>query len=135
LLAIDWLMRARTPTGRARGGLALAIITGSELLLGHPQRVYFPLLAEGLYAALVWSEMRGWQRWLPALVAANVLGIGLGAVQLLPTAEALAHSVGDAPTSESLAMFSLPPRNIDLWLVPYLYKTRVFAPAEKQFRA
>jgi hypothetical protein len=64
LLAIDWLMRARTPTGRAWGGLALAVVTGSELLLGYPQYVYFSLLAEGLYAALVWSEMRGWPRWL-----------------------------------------------------------------------
>lgn len=131
LLAIDWLMRAQTPTGRAWGGLALAVVTGSELLLGYPQYVYFSLLAEGLYAALVWSEMRGWPRWLPALVAAKVLGIGLGAVQLLPTADALADSVRDAPTPEFLAMLSLPPRNIVLWLVPYLYKTRVFAPAEE----
>ena len=60
---------------------------------------------------------------MPALVAAKVLGIGLGAVQLLPTADALADSVRDAPTPEFLAMLSLPPRNIVLWLVPYLYKT------------
>jgi hypothetical protein len=131
LLAIDGLMRARTSTGRAWGGLALAAVTGSELLLGYPQYVYFSLWAEGLYAALVWFERRGWPRWLPALVAAKVLGIGLGAVQLLPTADAVADSVRDAPTPEFLGMLSLPPRNIVLWLVPYLYRTRVFAPAEE----
>lgn len=130
LLAIDLAMKAPTPVRRAWGGAALAAVTGSELLLGHPQTVFISLLIQGLYTALVWTEIRGWPRWLPTLAAAKVLGLALAAVQLLPTASVKSDSVIDERTPEYLATLSLPPRNIVLSLVPYLYSTRVYAPAE-----
>ncbi|MEW4569060.1 hypothetical protein AB1L88_14445 [Tautonia sp. JC769] len=131
LLAIDAIMRRDSARGRAWPGVALAVITGSQLLLGYPQAVFFSMILEGLYVASAWAELRGWPRWLPALVFAKVLGLGLGAVQVLPSWGALAESERSAPTAEFLGMLSLPPANAMQWLVPYLFESRVYAPAEE----
>ncbi|WP_152051347.1 hypothetical protein [Tautonia marina] len=130
LLAIDAIMRGDSARSRAWPGAALAAITGSQLLLGYPQAVFFSTIIEGLYAASVWVELRGRPRWLTALVCAKVLGLGLGAVQVLPSWGALAESERSAPTAEFLGMLSLPPANTIQWLVPYLFESRVYAPGE-----
>ncbi|WP_169976907.1 YfhO family protein [Tautonia rosea] len=130
LLAIDLIMRSESARSRSWPGAALAAITGSQLLLGYPQVVFFSMMIEGLYAASVWFEVRGRPRWLTALVVAKVLGLGLGAVQVLPSWGALAESERSAPTAEFLGMLSLPPTNTVQWLVPYLFESRVYAPAE-----
>lgn len=131
LLAIDGLLRAGTAAGRARAGALLAIVTGSQVLLGYPQYLMFSMIAEATYGAATWLEVRGRPRWLPALGFAMALGLGIGAVQLLPTRAALEHSLRAEPTPEYLATLSLPPRNAAIWLVPYLYESRSFAPAEE----
>lgn len=130
LLAIDRLLRAEEPRTRARAGAGLALVTGSQLLLGYPQYVLFSLVIETAYVVAVGIERRGRLLRLPSLATAMLLGLALGAVQLLPSREALALSQRAELPRVVMAMFSLPPKNLMLWLVPYLSTTRVHAPAE-----
>ena len=89
LCAIDLAMRTvdgREPSRRAQVGasLAIALLTASQLLLGHPQHVYFSCLIEGMYVLFLLPGLRN--RWvLPLLVGSKALALMMGAVQVLPT--------------------------------------------------
>ena len=93
LVVVRHLMqRART------GDLAvLAVVTGFLLLAGHAQTAYYVLLASGLYALWLGIGQRplavkvAARRWVLAGLAI-VLGVGLAAVQLAPTADLLLRS-------------------------------------------
>jgi hypothetical protein len=83
--------------------LGVSLLTGSQLLLGYPQYVWFSLLAEALWTLLLLGQRRG-GRWFSCLLTlgwAKLLGLLLAAVQVLPTLDALMHStraqVGVAP--------------------------------------
>jgi hypothetical protein len=70
----------------------LAVLTGSQLLLGSPQALSYSLFAEALFAVfLAWHRRPRWTFW-PAWLAANLLGLLIGAVQLLATQTLLANS-------------------------------------------
>lgn len=117
LWAIDVVLvdSRRRRVSMAMAGIAL--LTGSQLLLGYPQYVWFSLLTEAAYAVFVFSRRKyvarkgchgrstcaggagrtdgPWAR----LVIAKSCGLLLGGVQLLPTLDALAlsASVGRRP--------------------------------------
>ena len=99
---------------------AMAAILASEFLLGFPQGVWWNLItltAFGVYRA---HETR---RWRPLLScgAAVALGILLGGIQLLPSADAAAHSVRAGLSHEFALTYSLHPHNlIQLWS-PYFF--------------
>jgi hypothetical protein len=81
-------------TGRVRWRAAagVGLLTGSQVLLGHPQVLSYSLLSEGLYALFLLPEATGrWHAGL-ALGAAKVLGLAVGGVQLLATLSFLANS-------------------------------------------
>jgi hypothetical protein len=122
-VCVDAIVRPRPGerSGRVLAGLALVI--GSQILLGYPQYVWLSLLATAAYAA----AFAGSSRWtaLPALAAATVVGALLGAVQLLPTYDALKESTRAAPTLEFRAERSLPPPNLLQPIAPYLFAGRV----------
>ncbi len=70
----------------------VALLTGSQLLLGAPQAMSFSLLAEGLFVLfLAWHRRSRWTFW-PAWITANLLGLAIGSVQLLATHALLANS-------------------------------------------
>ena len=61
LVAIDVELRSDDRRQKAWAGAAIALLTGSQLLLGYPQFVWFSWLAEIAY--LVWratAKRRGW---------------------------------------------------------------------------
>lgn len=120
LLCVDGVLRGR---GRMSAGLGLALLTGSQLLLGYPQYVWFCGLVEIGYVVLLTREV-GWRR-VHKFVGLKALGVLIGAVQLLPTFEALAGSERADPTQAFRYSGSLHPLNLlQLWS-PYLFESRV----------
>ena len=108
----------------------IALLTGSQLLLGYPQYVWFSLLIEGGYAAFVLHAQRFASRarvrsmrhladcigcvtatW-PRLVIAQVAGLLLGGVQLVPTLDAWLHSARQAADPQFALWGSLHPANL-----------------------
>jgi len=124
LLCIDVL--AVDPDRRkvlwARAGVSL--LTASQLLLGHPQSVLFSVLIEGLYLVLHIGRTRSVGVALDYAVA-KLVGLMLGAVQLLPTFESLRHSTRSALDLTTMldhrASFSLHPLNLLLLVCPYAF--------------
>ncbi|MBM3135855.1 MAG: YfhO family protein, partial [Chloroflexi bacterium] len=115
LLTFDLAYRRRSLAWGLGAGLVLAMV----LLAGHTQEAYMTLVALGLFA--LWRALtagpapRG--RWLRLRVAAGLLilvllvGLGLAAVQLLPTAELSLLSVrGGGMSYREATSFSLDPR-------------------------
>lgn len=84
LVAIDWAIRSRTAAGRRLATAAIALITGSEMLLAFPQAWWYSAIAASMFAVcLLVGQRAGWRAWL-AIGGGVVLGLGLGAVQLFP---------------------------------------------------
>lgn len=177
LWAIDILI-ARPSGARAAPWGLVALLTGSQLLLGYPQYVWFSLLAEGAYllpaillhrakgeaigpqkdgatrrtsarpvfpatttsgqglTILVANERGQAAPASPATVpsagnqlacvaAAKLVGLAIGAAQLLPTADALLHSARTSAGAEFANTGALDPLNLLQLLAPYLFHTRV----------
>jgi len=110
----------------ARAGIAL--LTGSQLLLGYPQYVWFSLLTEaayGLFLTLGPGASKGsGNRWW-RLATAKGIGLMLGGVQLLPTLDALGHSARRAAGGAFADWGSLHPLNLVQLIAPYLFTNRV----------
>jgi hypothetical protein len=121
---------------------AMALLTGSQLLLGYPQYVWFSLIAELSYTIYVLSVRRYAPRsgcdtdmhcrkcvgchastW-PDLILAKVIGLFIGGVQLLPTVDALFHSTRESAGAAYSAMGSLHPLNLMQLAAPYLFLNR-----------
>ena len=130
LFAIDFLIRPATKaTHHILAFAAISLLTGSQLLLGYPQYVLFSLLVEAGFA--VWlalstaistrSAIHAIVRW----IAAVAIGFLVGAIQLLPTIDALQHSVRQTTSAEFAAQGSLHPLNLLQLIAPYLFETRV----------
>lgn len=141
LWAIDVVLRPTSRRAAAVATVGVALLTGSQLLLGYPQYVWFSLLAEAVYASWPWWRWRVGQAsslgvqagrlhyaragaWRLLLVA-QVLGLMIGAVQLLPTAESLSTSVRQATDARFALSGSLAPANFVQLVAPYLLGTRV----------
>ncbi|QDV37853.1 YfhO family protein [Tautonia plasticadhaerens] len=121
LWLIDRLFRG---TGRpALDGAGLALLTGSGLLLGHPQTAWYVKLVEGAYVLFLALETGRWRRvaWYAGSVGIGVL---LGGVQLLPTWEALALSRRATLPAGSITMGSLHPLNLVQLVAPYVFLER-----------
>ena len=124
LAAIDVVLRTTSRRALALGQLAVSLATGSQLLAGHPQFVWYSLLAELAFVA--WRLRNGgrWRR-IPVLGWATILGVLLGAIQVLPTLHALAGSDRGSPSRDFPLVFSLERANlIQLWS-PYALNGRV----------
>lgn len=105
--------------------LATALLTGSQLLLGYPQYVWFSLLAEGAYAVFMMTRHRRTLAFLAGLASAKVVGVLIAAIQLLPTIDALMHSARRTVGPDFANWGSLHPLNLVQWIAPYLYAWRV----------
>jgi hypothetical protein len=115
IVAIDVVLRTTNKWKLAAAQLSISLLTGSQLLLGQPQYVWFSVLAEGLFVLWFLKDSVNWWRLL-ILVLAKLVGIMLGAVQLLPTMDVLSHSVRINPSLDFVLRFSLHPVNlVQLW--------------------
>lgn len=124
LVCIDLVLRSDDRRHVAWAKLAIALLTLSQVLLGHPQFVIYCLMIEGAYAVFVTLHSRR-LRPLISLAEAKLLGLLAGAVQLLPTWEALKDSERARPGAEFLAEGSLHPANLLQLVGPYAFKARV----------
>lgn len=108
---------------------SLALLTGSQWLLGYPQYVLYSGVAELVFLAclirnaeLIWRQaaqpVAGW-------LTAKSLGLIIGGVQLGATFDALADSVRQSVDASFAASGSLHPLNLVQLVAPYLFQTRV----------
>ncbi len=117
-----------SPQAAVFARLSIGILTSSQLLLGHPQTVWFSMIVESAYVlGLVWRRRCGFTG-LACLVAAKGLGILGGAIQWLPTLDSVSGSIRNRSTWESLTVGSLHPLNLIVPLAPYLFSARVYGP-------
>jgi len=132
--------------GRRRVALAAAgyaLLTGSQLLVGYPQYVWFSLLTEAAFVAFVALRRRyepragclycancgdcvgcdhlPWSR----VALAKLCGLLIGWVQVLPTVDALAHAAQRGAGSVFAESGSLNPANLLQLLAPYWFTDRV----------
>lgn len=137
LLALDVMMLDADRQHVAIGQLGVALLTGSQLLLGYPQYVWFSLLAETAYLCYLamdradLTQRHGIAR-RPAVqtgirwALAKTAGALLGAVQILPTFDVLNESVRQSVDAAYTSWGSLHPLNLLQLVAPYLYITHVF---------
>ncbi len=125
LLAIDWALTERWPTRVAAAILLIALLTGSELLLGHPQSVWLVGVVEVAYVLFLLTSTLGWWRW-PALAAAKLAGVAIGCVQLWPTWQLLSESRRETTDEAFRGAWSLHPVNLLQMVSPYLFPDRVY---------
>jgi hypothetical protein len=125
LVAVDAVVRPRMRARRGWALIGIALLIGSQLLLGYPQFAWITWLVAAAYAT-AFSTSASWAA-LPTLASAALVGVLLGAVQLLPTYGALKDSVRAAPSREFRAERSLPPANLLQPIAPYFFAGRVLS--------
>ena len=115
LAAADLLIVDDGRASRRLGFAAVALILGSEFLIGFPQAVWWNGLALLAFAAGRAAETRRWRAMLP-LGGAVALGVLLGGIQVLPSADAIAYSDRAALGADFTLTYSLHPLNlVQLW--------------------
>lgn len=122
LLAVaDVLIADERRRARLLAFAAMAMILGSEFLLGFPQAVLWNLMALTAFGVFRAGETGRWRQLLPC-AAAVAIGVLLGGVQLVPSADAVAHSVRMGLSREFALTFSMHPFNLlQLWS-PYFFE-------------
>ena len=105
-----------------RGTGLIGLLIGSQLLLGHPQSVWFSALIYAAYTAHLITADRPW-RWMVGrtLACGAVLGVLIGAVQMLATLDAAAQSNRPAFDVDFATQYSLRPLHLLHLLHPYLF--------------
>ena len=143
LWAIDIALLESRRQRVALAGALVALLTGSQLLLGYPQYVWFSfatefsytifLLTAHKYSARTGCDLRDacdhcvgctTSMW-PRLVIAKGIGLLLGGIQILPTLDAWQHSARLSSDSGFVYWGSLHPLNLLQLLAPYLFVDRV----------
>ncbi|MGA2063828.1 MAG: hypothetical protein ABSG86_02615 [Thermoguttaceae bacterium] len=143
LAMIDVILVDARRSRVAAAQMVLALATGSQILLGCPQYVWFSLLAEIAYVVLLlrvrqYMPRNGcevvlscrdcvgcYHNALPRVILAKGLGLLVGGVQLVPTLDALGQSTRQAAAGAAAAG-GLDPINLVQLVAPYLPAQRVF---------
>jgi len=125
LAAVNWAVGAPTAARRRLACAAIALLTGSQVLLGHPQALWFSLLTGSLFALFMLVGQRaGWGAWA-AVLGGTSLGLCIGAVQLFTTYSMLTSSVRATVDDGFRAWGSAPPRSLWGVIAPYVLWDRV----------
>lgn len=124
LWALDVAILDPRPSRRVGAEIAVALLTASQLLLGYPQYVWFSLLAEAVYVAiLVARTTHGRAATLFRLGAALAAGFLLGATQLLATWDALADSTrAAAAAAEAPEVGAVAPLDLAQIVAPHVFQ-------------
>ncbi|HKP63145.1 MAG TPA: YfhO family protein [Polyangiales bacterium] len=121
LWSMRWLERDRPARDRVFGAAVIALLTGSQYLLSHPQTLWFSLLTMGIYAVFLLTSRRlnGWG--LAALAGAQLLAAAIGAAQTYAMYSALAASTR-AADDPGLAYFgAMRPLELVSTLLPAIH--------------
>ncbi len=138
LLMVELTIQQHPVLGRATviPWIALgALGLGCEILAGHVEFTYYALLVMGFWAAcrlgyILWAQWRGgkigWRNCLvkPAfyLITLVVLGLGIGAIQFIPTLELASHNFREGSVSfDTVRGYAYPARHVLAFLMPNLY--------------
>lgn len=121
LFALDAALRSANARARAWARLGLAALVASQVLLAHPQAMWWTALVLIGYTLLLGRRVWTW-RGLAGVAAAGAAGLLLGAAQLLPTLDWLRHS--DRPQFDltRLGEWSLPPGRLLEFFAPGLHQ-------------
>ena len=115
LVAADVLITDDRPRAQAGAFAAIAVIVASELLLGFPQGVWWNLMTLAAFAACRAYETGQWRRFF-ACGPALAIGAMLAGIQLVPSADAFAHSDRQWLGAQFSMSFSLHPFDlVQLW--------------------
>ena len=127
LWTIDWTYASSDWRGRARGVAAIAMLTGSQLLLGHPQAVWLSGLIEAGYLTLIAATSARPARLRSAGIVAGskLLGVVIGAAQVLATLHAVRQSTRIDFDRSYATTFALPREHLLQLIEPYLMWGRV----------
>jgi uncharacterized membrane protein YozB (DUF420 family) len=129
LATADVLIVDERRQARAFAFAGIALVMGSQVLLGFPQGVWWNVIALGSFVVFRAGETQRW-RQLPRCAAAVAVGVLLGGIQLLPTVDAAAHSVRMDVTHEFALTLSLHPFNlVQLWS-PYFFQRGAYSVGE-----
>lgn len=137
LWCIDLEIRSRNERQRNLALAAIPLLTASQLLLGYPQYVWIVAFAEAFWLVLALLVLNERRRG-PGVVLfrygfAKVLGVCLGAIQLLPTWELLRSSTRSVSGAEFANMGSLHPLNTMQFVAPYVLDSRVLGGNTHEF--
>jgi len=127
LVAIDALFRSQHSAVRVVASASVVMLTASQILLGFPQCVYLSLLVECGYVTflVVSKDSKGTRlRGILLLVFAKSIAVLIGAVQILPSYDALQNSYRAAPSLDFAASGSMHPMNWLQMISPYLFNRR-----------
>ena len=124
---IDRLFAAADRRGAALAATGLALLTGSQILLGYPQYVWFSLVAEAGMVVFLWKPSHSPLATPRAGLAAEVVGLMLGGGALPPMIDGLDHAATHRPARNIWTSGSLHPLNVVQLIAPYLYANRVLA--------
>jgi len=129
LAATDLLMVDDSPRRRAGAFTGVAAILASELLLGFPQGVLWNGMALAAFAAYRAVEIRQW-RPLARCGCALTVGVLIGGIQLVPSADTVLHSLRAGASREFALSYSLHPLNVvQLWS-PYALEGGAYGPLD-----
>jgi hypothetical protein len=135
---LPWLLvgldMSLTGTIRRRGmGLVTtAFLIGSQVLLGHPQSLWLSALTCATYVAVRAGNGVPLMNSMFAAVA-GLVGLVIGAAQLLPTYEFLGHSSRIEVSTDFFLSLSLHPFNLSQLVSPYLYPQRAYVVAGETY--
>jgi len=132
VLAADLLLRGSLGDGSggrkaAVGFAGVALLLGSQVLLGFPQVVWMTGLIVGWFAVVRLATGTSVARVL-LLASALILGLMVGGMQLLPTMDAARESFRSLTTIAFRMSFSLHPLNLLQLFSPYALKDGIHAP-------
>ena len=126
LYAVDVAVGAGKERRAAFAWLAVALLTASQLLLGHPSIFWLSAVAEGFYALLLILSRRSTARQLFRLALAKLLGVLIGCVQLVPHWDVAASSVRINPSLDFLQWPSVHPTQVAQLVAPYFFHSGFF---------
>jgi hypothetical protein len=121
LWAVHGAFIAADLRARLRHVGAIALLTGSQLLLGFPQLVWFSGLLEAAYVLLLTTRASRRFGVIAAIVAGKLLGVAVGAVQWLGTLHAYEHSTRASFDRSFATSLSLEPLYILQLLNPWVF--------------
>jgi hypothetical protein len=126
LAAADVLITGERRRPRVLAFTAMAMILGSEFLLGFPQAVWWNLMALTAFGLFRAGETGRWRQLVPG-AGAVAIGVLLGGIQLLPSADAVAHSMRIGLSREFALTFSLHPFNLFQFWSPYFFENGAYS--------
>lgn len=130
LAATHALMTSVEPRTRGWAFAAIALLLGSQILLGYPHYLWMTVLATGAFVVgLLWTGAPLTRAVF--VVLAVVAGVLVGAVQLVATWDMLHTSIRADPSLAVRLTGSLSPWNLlQLWS-PFVFAHRIYASAEE----